>query len=142
MLDPLAEYEKARHAIEEAVSRVMIAMMISDGDIADTEKVAVNEIFEEITGSELDDERYQLEKETVEAEGFSLIEYLQSIAPELNAEGKDKIMRGAFLVAAADGVFHEQEKLALQEIGQALDIEDREVDHLLAIMNDKKPTAE
>ncbi|MDF1662969.1 MAG: TerB family tellurite resistance protein, partial [Planctomycetota bacterium] len=110
MLDPLAEYQKARETIEQAICRVMIAMMLSDGDINEAEKKVVYEIFTHLAGEELSEAQFQREKTNVEMASFDLSEYLQSIAEELNDDGKEKVMRGAFMVAAADGVFHDEER--------------------------------
>ena len=42
----------------------------------------------------------------------------------VNESGKEIVIRAAFLVAAADGEFHDDEKALLAEIGQALDMSD------------------
>jgi DnaJ-domain-containing protein 1 len=137
MQDPLAEYEKARQTIEQAVSRVMIAMMVADGEIDDNEKTVVYEIFQELSGSELADEKFELEKEVVASESFVLRDYLASIAPELNDDAKKEVLRGAFMVAAADNVFHESERASLKDMGEALGIESTQLQEFLSIMENK-----
>lgn len=139
MLDPQAEYEKARETIEQAISRVMIAMMLSDGDINDSEKKVVYQIFNHLAGEELDPARFDAEKETVEGADFNLSEYLVSIADELNDDGKEKVMRGAFMVAAADGVFHKEEQASLEKMGRSLGIPEGPLSNLLAIMSSENP---
>lgn len=139
MLDPQAEYEKARQTIEEAISRVMIAMMLSDGDIAETEKKVVYQIFAHLSGEELSDEQFDREKANVESASFDLSEYLTNISDELNDDGKEKVMRGAFMVAAADGVFHDEERASLEKMGRSLGIPEEPLSKLLAIMSSENP---
>lgn len=140
MLDPLAEYQKARETIEQAICRVMIAMMLSDGEISDSEKDVVYQLFTHLAGEELSDEQFDKERASVEDPAFKLHEYLQSIAEELNDDGKEKVMRGAFMVAAADGVFHEKEQSSLETMGQSLGIAQEPLSRLLDIMKSENPS--
>jgi tellurite resistance protein len=135
----ILDYEPAqpRRNIEAeyqlAVRRVMVLMTLSDGLIQDEELDEIGRIYEIIGKTRI--EREAIRKEATEAlrAGESVEEYLSAVASYLNEAGKENIIRAAFMVAAADGTFHEAEKALLGRIGTSLGMSRS---HLNGVIND------
>ena len=52
-------------------------------------------------------------------------EYLSTIADNLNAAGKELVLKAAFFVATADHEYHEKERNLLTSLAQALGMSER-----------------
>ncbi len=119
-----------------AVKRVMVLMMLVDGDVADEEVEAVRELYRQLTNIELSAEDVRLEVSEVEREPQSVATCLAGCAGMLNDEGKEIVVRAAFLVAAADGNYDDREKALIAEIGQALGMSEAHLNGVVASMLD------
>ncbi len=106
----------------QAVKRVMVQMMLADGEIDEEEINVIRRLYAQLTKRSISDEDIQLEIGRVKREGQDVAASLQQCAGYLNDGGKEMVVKAAFLVAAADGQFQEEEKAMLVAIGQALNM--------------------
>lgn len=58
----------------------------------------------------------------------------KDMAPGLNDHGKEMVLRGAFLVAVADGTFQDEEMELISRLSEALDMTSAHVDGVLRSM--------
>ena len=112
-----AEFEAEFH---RAVKRVMVNMMLADGEVRDDEVEMIRNIYAQLTGNEISEQDVQLEIGQARAAGASVAGSLEPIAGNLNDHGKEIVVKAAFMIAAADGEFHDREKALLAQIGQSL----------------------
>ena len=122
VLDPdpqagAAEFEAEFH---RAVKRVMVQMMLADGVPDDEEVRTIQRIYGQLTHSEMSDEEVQSEIRQVERDQQDIAASLAQFANYLNDDGKELVVKAAFLVAAADGEFQDEEKVLLATVGQSL----------------------
>lgn len=113
------EFEAEFH---QGVKRVMLEMVLADGVVDDDEVERVIQVYKKIAGDTLSEEKVRSEIEQVKNENTSIEEYLKNLGGSLNDNGKELIIKAAFLIAAADGEFHEDEKLLLGRLASALDM--------------------
>jgi tellurite resistance protein len=121
---------------EPAMRRVMALISLADGEVDEAEVQTMASIFGQLAGREIDATVVEDELERAQAEGGSVGDYLGRIGPRLNDHGKEMVLRAAFLVAAADGVFQEEEKRMLGEVGQALQMSAAHVNGVLTHLRD------
>ena len=105
-----------------AMRRVMVLMMLADGVVEEQEMTTIQEIFGQMAKRTI--ERAEIEKEIAEAKasGATVEDYCRKMTGSLNESGKEMVVRSAYLVAAADGKFEEEEKSLLSRIGKALEL--------------------
>lgn len=129
-----AEFEAQFHI---AIRRTMVLMCLADG-VVDPEEVAmIQRIYGQLSGREISEQEVHAEIATAQADGMPVAQFLAgSMAGMLNDGGKELVVRAAFMVAAADGDFADEEKQLLAEIGKALQMTSKEfnaaIDALLA----------
>ncbi len=118
--DPNGEAERFEAEFHRAVRRVMIEMLLADGEIDDREVETVLEIYEQLAGTALSEQALRSEIATIHDDHRGVKEYLSEVGGHLNDHGKEMVVRAAFMVATADDVFHDDEKALLGVIGEAL----------------------
>ena len=118
--DPAAgqiEFEAAYH---QAVKQVMVAMLVADGAVDDAEVETVRKIYGDLTGSELTEQVVRGEIAQAQSNPQDITHSLSQLSGGLNDEGKEMVVKAAFMVAAADGEFQEEEKALLASVGKSL----------------------
>jgi tellurite resistance protein len=105
-----------------AVLRIMLLMMMEDGQIEPSEKRMIADLNERLTGRALSPEEIDEHAEAVRAAGRSAVDHARSVAPLLNDQGKEMVLKAAFSVAVADGRLHAAERSLMHAIGRALDM--------------------
>ena len=123
------EFEAEFH---HAIKRTMVAMMIADGDVEDREVEVIQGIYNQLTGINLSREAIGGEIIEVQTGGRDLMQTLGQIAGSLNNDGKEMVVKAAFLVAAADGDFQEEEKELIGRIGQSLQMSSSQLNELIS----------
>lgn len=118
--DPEAQQQEFEAEFERAVKRVLALMMLADGDVHPDEIATMVNIATKVTGHPVSEAAVQQEISLAQHEAMEITEYLGNVAPFLNDEGKETIVRGAVLMAASDGEFQEEERMLLGQIGQGL----------------------
>lgn len=107
----------------KGIRRVAIQMMAVDGEIADEEVTAIQEMYLQVTGHELDDEAIRREAEKVsDASVDELAEFLGDLSEGMSDKGKELILKTAFWVIAADAEFDETEASFIYRVGGALGV--------------------
>ena len=107
----------------KGIRRVAIQMMAVDGSIDEEEITAIQEMYQQVTGHDLDDASIRREAERVsERSDEDLTEFLSSIAANMSNSGKELILKTAFWVVGADKVFEEEEAAFIYRIGGALGV--------------------
>lgn len=100
----------------QAALRVMLLMMLADGVIDDAEVRTVAQVYEGLGGGPLASSAVLTQAEHARADRRDIDEYLETTALTLNEEGKLTVIRGAYEVAAADGVFQAEERDLMRRI--------------------------
>jgi tellurite resistance protein len=123
------EFEAQFH---QAIKRIMVVMMMADGNVADQEVEVIQGIYNQLTGIDLSREAIGEEIIQAEADGRNIANTLADLTGHLNDNGKEMVVKAAFHVAAADGEFQEEEKELIVSIGQALEMSSAHVNGLIS----------
>ncbi|MHC4401849.1 MAG: tellurite resistance TerB family protein [Planctomycetota bacterium] len=118
--DPAAAQKRFEAEFERGIKRVMVQMALADGVIEDEEVETIRKIYGDLTRVDITEADVRAEIEQALADGRRIEEFLGAMAGNLNDSGKELVVKAAFFVAAADGVFQEEEKALLGSIGNAL----------------------
>lgn len=119
-LDPAAEEARIRAEYYEALKTVMVLMVLADGEVRDSEIEYIRKYCSDVTGKEESPEEIRKAVEVVRNEGRSVSEHLSAVAPYLNDQGREIIIKAAFTAAFADSEPDAGEVGFLIEIGEAL----------------------
>ncbi len=115
--------ETARAEFHPTMRRIMILMLLADGDIDDIEIEMIKGVYAKVSGYALTDEEIREEIDLAAQEKMKVNEYLKKVTPYLNKTGKARVLKSAYYVASADGVFHDGEQALMEEISEALGME-------------------
>jgi tellurite resistance protein len=118
--DPAESNKQLEALFFVAVKHVMIGMLLADGEIDDSEVMVLQEQYAQITGSQITEDDLREEIAVVRAEGRSPVELVQRLAPQLNDNGKEIVLRAAYAIANADGTVGADEQILLEQIGNGL----------------------
>jgi uncharacterized tellurite resistance protein B-like protein len=121
-LDYSPEAAKVRFEAEfhKSIRRLLILMMLADGKIDEYEIQSIQQVYSRVSGSQTSESEVRKEIEMVYQENLPLTDYLKNVSPYMNDNGKELILKSAFFMAVADGVFRREEKNLLTKIAQAL----------------------
>ena len=118
--DPQAGEVEFEAEFHQAIKRMMVAMMIADGTIEDSELEVIQNVYQKLTGIDLPQEVLGEEIRQTKVEGRDVTNTLAEIAGNLNDAGKEMVVKAAFLVAIADGEIQDEEKELISQIGHSL----------------------
>jgi len=130
-LDP-DQQKHAEAEFHKAVKLTMIQMLLSDGSIEESEVETAREVYERLTNAPLDQDAFLSEIERADHDPSALMHTLSRLGGQLNDHGKEMVVRSAYLVAIADGEFHEDEVRFISEVGQALGMTQAHLKGILA----------
>ena len=126
-----AEFEAEFH---RAIKRVMVEMMLADG-VVDAEEVAViKDIYKQLAGTEISEDDVRAEIVEAETRTGDVTAALAEMAGNLNDSGKEMVVKAAFMVAAADGEFQEEEKKLIGSIGESLEMSPAHMNGVISSM--------
>jgi tellurite resistance protein len=134
ILERSALMENVEAEFRVAIKRTMILMSLADGTIDDKEISMISSLYGKLAGAQLSEEEVRAEVAQVQQAGHTLTGYLHDVVGVLNDPGKELIVRAAFLVAAADGEFQDEEKQLLVEIGKALQMSGAHLNGVISSM--------
>ncbi len=120
--DPAADQAAFDAEFHQAIRRVMVMMILADGSVDDAEITSLRGIYQKVAGKELAEPALRAEIAQAQKVGGSVEEYLKTVAPSLNPNGKELVIKAAFLVAISDGKVHEHEEALLERIAKALEV--------------------
>lgn len=121
----VAEYQRA-------LRRILALMVAADGRVRDREIVAVERIFEAVTGKTLTAVEVRAEVQEVGRAPTTAARFLARVVGYLNEYGKEQILRGAALVSRCDGELHEREAEVVRRLGGVLKLAPRRIERILA----------
>jgi tellurite resistance protein len=131
--------EKDQQAIEaefhRGVKGVMVRMMLADGVIDDEEVEQVRRIYGDLTGTQLSAASVHEEAKKVREGKVGIDAFLAAIAGAINDHGKEMIVKAAYLIAAADGEFQQEEKDMLGQVASALNMTSAHLSGVIESMN-------
>ena len=103
-----------------AIKRVIFGMMLADRNVSAAEKTEARHIYEHVTGKSVTDAEIDAAVEAARSEKKSVYATLKKLAPRLNDQGKEYVLKAAFHVATAEGEYQRQEKQLVGLIGSAI----------------------
>jgi uncharacterized tellurite resistance protein B-like protein len=130
---PSLEPDALEVEFQKALKRIMVLVMLADGKIDDAEVEAVVGIYNKSAREPITEEEVRNEVKLVMKEHADVASCLAKVAPHLNDNGKEMLVKAAFLVAGADNDVADQERAIITEIAGALQISKL---HLKGIVDD------
>lgn len=115
-----------------AVKRVMVLMMLADGDIRAEEIGAIQAVYKHLADVELSEQDVEREVYMAKSDGRSIEQFLMVLSAVLSDEGKEMIIKAAYMVAAADGELHTKEKQLIDTVASCLQVEQDRLKQTLA----------
>jgi tellurite resistance protein len=134
--DPRAQAKAFEAEYHKAIRRVMVMMMLADGSVEEEEITTIRSVYAEIARRDLSEAEVKIEIDEVLKFGLTITDYVGRLVGNLNDSGKESVIRAAFLVAAADGSFADEERALLAEIGDALQLTPAHLRGLLATLTE------
>ena len=131
--NPEKDTEIFQAEYENAIKKLMILMLLADGEIDESEIDSVITIYEKITNTVLSREKLIREIDNLKDKNHDVIDFTGSLRGQLNDHGKETIIKVAYLIACADGEFHESEQELLLQIAESLDFSKA---HLTAVLKE------
>ena len=95
MSEPLLADEKG------CLRRVLVAMMVADGDIDEDELAMIVRVYQEIAGESIEPAVLRTEAEAMKADGITLSNCLRGLVEPLDASARQRVFGAAFAVARA-----------------------------------------
>lgn len=114
----------------------MVDMMLADGHIDDAEIEVIRRIYGELAGREISEDAIRAEILEAETSGRDVTETLAGLAAHLNDNGKEMVIKAAFMVAGADGVYEEEEKAMIMSIAESLGMSQAHLQGVVASMSE------
>lgn len=130
-MDNEQETTHIQATFNEAIKRVMVLMMLADKRIEDSEIEAIRHVFHQITGKELTPKDIKREVLIARGKEENLEAYLEGLLGRLNEDGKELVVRAAYLIAQADGHVDASEVELLYHIGSQLELPDVIVNEMI-----------
>lgn len=107
----------------KGIRRVAVQMMAVDGSIDADEVTAIQEMYQQVTGHDLDDASIRREAERVSDHSVDeLAAFLSDLSAGMSDSGKELILKTAFWVVAADSKFEQSEASLMYRVGGALGV--------------------
>ena len=120
--DPGKQIQAFEAEYQLAIKRAMVLMMLADDVVEEEEIACVQRGYGELAGVALSRGDVEREIGRARSDATDLTTYLQGIVGRLNDRGKEQVVRAAYLVAASDGDFADEERELLEEIADALEM--------------------
>jgi tellurite resistance protein len=99
-----ADYQRERQLeFANDVRRVMVLTMLADGQVQPAEIAAVQNVYRRLCGDELSEQELRYDIEQAGRSKVNAAQYARAVSVRRNEEEKEWILRGAFLVASANG---------------------------------------
>lgn len=114
------------------VRRVMVLLMLADGQVEEVELAAIRRVYAQLSGEDISYE--QLSHDVVQAQRARVdaTQYARAVSLRRTEEEKEWILRGAFLVASASGPLSPQRLDQLKSLPAALNISEERFREVIA----------
>ena len=127
-----SERDKVEAQFLSVMRRVMVDMMMADGDMDAQELETLKTIYQEIGRKPLSQDRLDAELRRLKNDGERrTVAYLRDEGSFLNEEGKLLVLKAALAVAAADGQFQAEEQILVSSYADALNVRLEKFEKLL-----------
>lgn len=126
-----------RSDFELVLRRLMVLMILADGNAGETEIEMLIGKFEHISGQRLTRDEVIAEISAVNIEGNSLMEYAGALAHVLTDEAKELVIKAVFSIAAADETIHHSEMDAVVKIAEGLEMSEAHLNGVMASLLEK-----
>lgn len=117
-----------------AIRKVLLLMVLADGEIKSDEIKSVASIFQQVTKRPLSEYEIDVELTEMQSEPQTLTQYLQEVAPYMNYSSKEMIIRAAFLIADSDGSVDFSELNFLRNLGETLELTPKEIKRIIKLV--------
>jgi len=133
--DPAEESQRIESYFFIACKQVMITMLLADGVIHDGEIKMLQQQFQQISGTFVPEDELREEIAQISQQGVNTQEVLTGLAPSLNDQGKETLVKAAYAIALSDGTsaLHPAEEQYLFQLGQILELSNAHMDNYEAI---------
>lgn len=121
-VEPGDSRPRVEATFNEAMKRVMVLMMLADKRVEESEIQAIIRVFHNITGRTITRDEIKREILIARSQDEQLETYLVGLLGRLNDDGKQLVIRAAYLIAQADGHFDSAEMNLLNQIGERLEL--------------------
>ena len=118
--DPKARDLEIRGLYFSASRDIMISMALADGKIENSEIEQILNSFKKITQIKLEKSDLLDAIENIKIQNYSISKIAAAIAPYLNDQGKEKVLRAAVDISKADGVIQDEELVLLHSLSDDL----------------------
>ena len=118
--DPKASDLEIRGLYFSAARDIMISIAMADGKIGDNEFEKIINSFEKITQIKLGKVDLLEAIRNLKTREHTLSEITKAVAPYLNDQGKETVLRAAITISKADGVIQEEELNLLHALADDL----------------------
>lgn len=120
--DPKQREQELLALYVQATRDILVSIAMSDGHVDPSEIKEISKCFESITNRSIDKEQILETVATIEKNKYSLQQITEAISPYLNNSGKEKVLRGAIMIAKADKKVVKKELDSLHKLTIYLDI--------------------
>jgi uncharacterized tellurite resistance protein B-like protein/predicted RNA-binding Zn-ribbon protein involved in translation (DUF1610 family) len=120
--DPQAAGLQVEALFMVAMKQVMIAMLLADGVIDDSEVAELQATYEDLSGLAITEQDLREEIEVIQQKGSDAIELVSHLGPGLNDKGKEMVITAAYQIAAADGIVDESESQLLEQVADSMEL--------------------
>ena len=118
--DPKASNLKMRGLYFSAARDIMISIAMADGKIGDNEFEKIINSFEKITQIKLGKADLLEAIRNLKIREHTLSEITKEVAPYLNDQGKEIVLRAAITISKADGAIQDEELNLLHSLSDSL----------------------
>ncbi len=113
------------------IKKAMIHVLLADGVIDDAEVKTAQDIYNKVTGNNLDATKLREEIDSIQKNNEKLSD-LSKLQGCLNDEGKELVIQASYFVAMADGDLHREELALIVKIGKKLGMTDAHINGVLS----------
>lgn len=135
---PGAAVEDFKAEFHRLVTRVMLEMMLADGRTDDREVQAIQRVYRQLTGSEISVQEVHTRAQEARQRQQSVTVELERIAEGLNDNGKEMVIKAAYLVAAADDDMPAEERKLIGDVGAALGMTGSHIKGVISAMQESE----
>jgi len=130
--DPQEEQQEFESLYRQGIKKVMTMMMLSDGQIEDSEIAMMKDIYSKVADDDLLD--YEIEEEIDNCKRYpeDVENLIEDLFPYLNEHGREMIFKVSYYMAIADDKFRKEEGILVKKIGKILQLSSAHMKGIIA----------
>jgi len=130
--DPREEQRNFQSLYSQGIKKVMIMMMLADGEIQASEIAMMKAIYSKVTNEGLSDYEIQEEVENCKQYPGEMESLIEDLFPYLNENGRELIFKTAYYMAIADDKHRREEEVLIKKIGKILQLSSSHMKGIIA----------